>query len=97
MLEKMNQTVIDLLIYKNHYLLFKKLNVFSGDHHKTLICRKCLNSYTSENMLMLDKKKCEDDNITTIRTSPESHIQWKKKHFHKNPLYFRIYSDFEAE
>ena len=21
----------------------------------------------------------------------------KKKHFHKNPLYFRIYADFEAD
>ena len=34
--------------------------------------------------------------MTTIRTSNESHIYWKK-HFHKNPLYFRIYADFEAD
>ena len=33
---------------------------------------------------------------TTIRTSPESHLHWKN-HFHKNPLYFRIYADFEAD
>ena len=26
--------VIDLLIYKNHYALIEKLNVFLGDHHK---------------------------------------------------------------
>ena len=37
--------VIDLLIYKNHFALLKKLNVFSGDHHKNFICRRCLNSY----------------------------------------------------
>ena len=61
--------VFDLLIYKNHYALIKKLNVFLGDHHKTFICIKCLNSYTSENMLMLHKQKCGDDNITTNRTS----------------------------
>ena len=36
--------VIDLLIYKTHYALIKKLNVFLGDHHKTFICRRCLNS-----------------------------------------------------
>ena len=36
------------------------------------------------------------DNITSIRTSNESHLHWKK-HFHKNPLYFRIYADFEAD
>ena len=78
--------VIDL-IYKNHYALIKKLNVFLGDHHKTFICRRCLNSYASENMLMLHEPKSENNDITTIITSPESHFYWKK-HFHKNPLYF---------
>ena len=31
-----------------------------------------------------------------IRTSPDSHIYWKK-YFHKNPLYVRIFADFEAD
>ena len=47
-------------------------------------------------MLMLHKQKCGDDNITTIKTSIESHLHWKKQ-FHKNPLYLRIYADFEAD
>ena len=88
--------VIDLAIYKSHYILIKKLNTFLGDHNKNFICRRCLSSYTSENMLMKHKQKCGDDNITTIKTSNESHLFWKK-HFHKNPLYFRIYADFEAD
>ena len=88
--------VIDLAIYKNHYVLIKNLDVFLGDHNKKYICRQCLNSYTSENMLMKHKQKCGDDNITTIKTSNESHLHWKK-HFHKKPLYFRIYADFEAD
>ena len=88
--------VIDLAIYKNHYVLIKKLDVFLGDHNKKFVCRRCLSSYTSENMLMKHKQNCGDDNVTTIKTSNESHIHWKK-HFHKNPLYFRIYADFEAD
>ena len=88
--------VIDLLLYKNHYALIKKINVFLGDYHKNLICRGCLNSYTSENMLMLHKPKCENNDITTIRTPSNSHLHWKK-HFHKNPLFFRIYANFEAD
>ena len=88
--------VIDLAIYKNHYVLIKNLDVFLGDHNKKFICRRCLSSYTSENMLMKHKEKCGDDNITVIRTSNESHLHWKK-YFHKNPLYFRIYADFEAD
>ena len=33
--KKDSDRVIDLLIYKNHHALNKKLNVFLGDHHKT--------------------------------------------------------------
>ena len=47
-------------------------------------------------MLKLHKPKCENNHITTIRTSSESHLHWKK-HFLKNPLYYRIYADFEAD
>ena len=47
-------------------------------------------------MLMLHKPKCENNDITTLRTSTESHLHWRK-YFHKNLLYFRIYADFEAE
>ena len=47
-------------------------------------------------MLMKHKENCGNDNITTIKTSNETHLHWKN-HFHKNPLYFRIYADFEAD
>ena len=63
--------VIDLGIYINHFVLIKKLYVFLGDHNKKFICRQCLSSYTSENMLMKHKQKCGNDNITTIKTSIE--------------------------
>ena len=33
-------------------------------------------------MLIKDKPKCENNDITTIRTSPESNLHWKN-HFHK--------------
>ena len=88
--------VIDLAIYKNHYVLTKKLDVFVGDHNKKFICRRCFCSYTSEKMLIKHKPKCENNDITSIKTSNKSHLQWEK-HFHKNPLYFRIYADFEAD
>ena len=51
--------VIDLAIYKNHYILIKKLDVFLGDHNKKFICRQCLSSYTSENMLLKHKQNVE--------------------------------------
>ena len=70
--------------------------MFLGDHNKSYICRRCLSSYTSENMLMKHKQTCGDDIITTIKTSNESHLHGKN-HFHKNPLYFRVYADLEAD
>ena len=42
------------------------------------------------------KLKCEDIKITSIKTSNELYLQWKKL-WHKNLLYFRIYADFEAD
>ena len=83
--ENDSDKVIDLAIYKNHYVLVNKLDVFLGDHNKKIICRQCLSSYTSENMLMKHKQKCGSDNITTIKTSDESQLHWEK-HFHKYPL-----------
>ena len=40
-------------------------------------------------MLTLHIPESENIDMTTTRTSPESHPSWKK-HFDKNPLYFRI-------
>ena len=51
-----SDNVIDLLIYKNHYALIKKLHVFLGDHNKSFVCRRCLNFYTCENALIKQRK-----------------------------------------
>ena len=88
--------VVDLLVYKNHSALIKQLNMSLDDHHKKFICRRCLNSYTSENMLKIHTPKCETDNITTIGTSRDFHLPWKN-HFHKNSTHLRIIADFEID
>ena len=41
-------------------------------------------------------QQCGEQDITSLSLSNESHVDWKK-HFHKNPLYFRIYAGFEAD
>ena len=73
--------VINLMVYKNHYVLIKKLNMFLGDHHKNFICRRRLNSYTRENMSMMHKQKCGDDNITTIKLQMNHIFNGKKNIF----------------
>ena len=86
--------VIDLIIYKNHYVLIKKLNVFIGKEKCKYVCRKCLNSNTTLSMLVKHKNLCGENQI--MKTSPNSHKYWKK-YFQKNKLYFRIYAEFEAD
>ena len=73
--------VVDLLIYKKHYALIKKLPVFLGNHNKSFVCRGCLNSYTNENSLINLQEKCGEDNMCAIKTSSESHLYWKKHLF----------------
>ena len=84
-----------MLIYKNHYVLIKKLHIFLWNHNCNYVCRCCLNSYTGQNVLIKHKQQCGEQDITPLRLSNESHIYWKN-HFHKHPLYFSIYADFEA-
>ena len=52
---------IDLLIYKNHYVLLKKIHIFmfTGRRNCKYICRRCLVSYTSQNILIIHKERCE--------------------------------------
>ena len=47
-------------------------------------------------MVLIHKLKYENNNITLIRTSAESHLLWKH-HFHENSLHFRIYAGIEAD
>ena len=69
---------IDLLIYKNHYVLITKLHVFLGKSDCKYVCRRCLSSYSNEKVLEKHKFKCGQQAISSIRTSSESHIHWKK-------------------
>ena len=65
--------VIDLLIYKNHYVLIKKLHVFLGKQGCRYICRRCLSSYSSEKVFEKHKNKCNQQEITSNKCSNESH------------------------
>ena len=44
--------VVDLLIYKNDYVLIKKLHIFLGNINCNFVFRRCLNSSTSQNVLI---------------------------------------------
>ena len=70
--------------------------MFLGNHKRKFKRRLCLDAYTSENMLMIQRLKCEQEEIISIRISIESHLH-SKKDFQRIPFYFRNIADFEAE
>ena len=85
-----------MLIYQNHYVLINKLHINLRNHNCSYISRSCLSSYSSQNVSLKQKERCEQQKTTSIRNSNESHLFWKK-HFSKNLSYFMIIADFQAD
>ena len=56
---KESDRVIDLIIYKINYVLIKKFKVFLGKQDCRYICRRCLNSYTSEKKIIHHRQQCD--------------------------------------
>ena len=73
-----NRRIIDLISYKNHFILLKKLHVFIGKHDNSYVCRKCLSSYTVQSELSTHKKLCGNKNKSVCIPTKETHVKWDK-------------------
>ena len=85
---KNSDRLADLMVYINHYVLIKKLQVFLDKPDSKFICRQCLSSYSSQNVLIKHKQDVNNKK-TAIRTNNEPH-SYLKKHFDKNLLFFGL-------
>ena len=90
-----NRRIIDLILYKNHYILLKKLHVFIGKHDNSFVCRNCLGSYTVQSELEIHKRLCGNKNKSVYISTKASHVKWNK-YYQKMPIYSIIIADFEA-
>ena len=54
---------------------------FLGKQDSTFVCRHCLSSYSSQFVLIKHKQRCNQQGLTSIETSNESHLYWKKNTF----------------
>ena len=59
--------------------------MFLGNHNCNYVCRRCLKSYTSQNVLIKHKQQCGEQDKTSLGVSNESQLYWKKN-FHKSPI-----------
>ena len=88
LVKKDTDKVIGLLIYKNLYVLIKNLHVFLGKRDSKFACTRCLRSYSSQNVLIKQKQRCEQQEKTAIKTSNESHL-FRKKYFSEESTIFQ--------
>ena len=91
-----NRRIIDLILYKNHYILPKKLLVFIGKHDNRYVCRNCLSSYTIQSEITTHKKTCGFKNKFVYIPCKETLVKWDK-YCQKKSIYSIIIADFEAE
>ena len=66
----------------------KKLHINLRNHNCRYICRSCLSSYSSQNVSLKQKERCEQQKTTSIRNSNESHLYWKKTFFLKSIILY---------
>ena len=90
-----NRRIIDLILYKNHYILLKKLHVVIGKRDNIYVCRNCLSSYTVLSKLITHKRLCCNKNKSVYIPSKETHVKWNK-YYQKMPTYSISIADFEA-
>ena len=90
-----NRRNIDLILYKNHYILLKKLHVFIGKNDNIYVYRNCLSSYSVQSELITHKRLCVTINKSVYIPCKETHVKWNK-YYQKMPIYSIIIADFEA-
>ena len=77
-------------------MLNKIVHISLGIHICNYVCGRCLKPYSNQDVLLNLMQQCGQQQLTSRGLSTEPHFYWKKQ-FHKNPLYFRIDADFDAD
>ena len=94
---------IDLLLLidddKSHYVDIKDFNTFmfhkTKNKNKNWFCKSCLQSFSSENVLVKHKKDCLSISGQQSINLEKRRIEFKN-YFKQLPVPFKIYADFEC-
>ena len=90
------QTQIDLLLFENHYCLITKLHcLINKDSHMKWVCRRCLTTFSSEDILNQHIDRCQKQQPTNITFSWKDHLKFEDYHM-KVPVPISVYADFEC-
>ena len=91
-----NKEVMNLMFYKNHYVLINNFNRFMYNYTKHF-CMYCLECFCGENTLERHEKHCTAVNGNQAINMPNEGEKVQYKNYHKKlEVPFVIYADFEA-
>ena len=68
---------IDLLLYKNHYMNIKRIDLFFNTNNKTHFCRNCCNSFYSENKYRDHLIFCKTNKPMVLMASKFKYLQFR--------------------
>jgi hypothetical protein len=98
--EKNEYQIINLLLYKNHYILIKNINrllAHTNDSNRCFICIYCgSDAYTKKIALYEHEEKCKYRNEKQkYSISKDTYIEYIERNYNKRLKYI-IYCDFES-
>ena len=91
-----DQPQTDLLLFENHYCLITKLHcLINKDSHMKWVYRRCLTTFSSEDILNQHINRCQKQQPTNITFSWKDHLKFEDYHM-KVPIPIRVYAEFEC-
>jgi hypothetical protein len=96
-LSKNYDEAINLLLYQDHYMYIKNINTFFklSETNSCHLCLRCLNSFSSKEVLTNHKLKCEQHEYCKLVFPKNAKLEFTK-HNYRNRIPFVIYADFES-
>ena len=68
---------IDLLLYQDHYMIIKRIDLFFNKNNKTHFCRNCCNSFYSENKYRDHIMFCKSNKTQILMPSKFKYLQFR--------------------
>ena len=94
--ENYKQPQSDLLLYKIHYCLIKKLHcLINKDSHMKHVCRRCFTAFYSNDVLNNHIERCINQQPTNITFSWKNQLKFED-YYMKVSVPIRVYADFEC-
>ena len=93
--DKIYKKYLDLLLYENHYMIIKKMNLFFNSDSRYIFCRNCCNSFYSKSKYDDHIQFCNTNKTMILMPSRYKYLEFRNmKNTIKLP--FTVFADIES-